>query len=192
MAFSVIHLGDMIDELGESECKQYLANFLCPLDEDIEYFLKEKAILFQKMSVSRTYLVYTSYKDNPVLVGYFALAFKGLSVRRQVSGSLRRKITGNKSKEINEIPVFLIGQISKNYADNLDKLNLISGEDLLRLAFIKIKEAQRITGGRIVLIECNDNTKLKDFYSKYGFIFLDQDGKDGLLRYIRELNQIAL
>ena len=192
MAFSVIHLGDMIEELGENECKQHLAKFLCPLDDDIEYFLREKAILFQKMGVSRTYLVYTSYKDNPVLVGYFALASKGLSVRRNVSGTLRKKITGSKSKEISEIAVFLIGQISKNYADDLDKLRLISGSDLLRLAFQKIKAAQHITGGRVVLIECHNHNKLKEFYEKHGFVYLDQDGDDGLLRYIREINHIEI
>ncbi|EGO63481.1 hypothetical protein [Acetonema longum] len=192
MAFSVIHLGDMIDELGEDECKKHLAVFSCSLDGDIEFFLKEKAILFQVMGVSRTYLVYASYKDSPILVGYFSLASKGLSVRKNVSGSLRKKITGSKSKEISAIPVFLIGQISKNYANDMDKLQLISGSDLLRLALIKIKEAQHITGGRIVLIECIGHNKLKEFYDKHGFVFLDQDGNDGLLRYIREINHIDI
>ncbi|WP_312560815.1 hypothetical protein [Anaerospora sp.] len=192
MAYQIVHLGEMIEVLGENKCKQLFANFSCPLDSDIEYFLKEKAILFQKMAVSRTYLVYTSYKNENVLVGYFALSSKGLSVRRNVSATLRKKITGSKSREITAIPVFLIGQLSKNYADNLDKLSLISGAELLRMAFRKIIEAQRLTGGRIILVECIDNKKLEEFYTRHGFIFLDKDGNDGLFRYIREINGICI
>lgn len=190
MAYSVIHLGDMIDELGEDECRQLFASFLCPLDPDIEYFIKEKAILFQKMEISRTYLVYTSYKGKQELVGYFALAFKGLSVRKNVSKSLRRKITGSKTREIMAIPVFLIGQLSKNYSQGLDKL--ITGAELLRLAFQKIIEAQRLTGGRVILVECANIEKLKNFYTDHGFSLLDTDGNDGLLRYIREIGGITI
>ena len=91
MAYSVIHLGDMIETLGEDQCKQLFASFLCPLDYDIEYFLKDKAIIFQKMGVSRTYLVYTSYKDDQVLVGYFSLAFKAVVIRKNVNKTMRKK-----------------------------------------------------------------------------------------------------
>ena len=138
MAYSVLKLGDMIKEIGEDMCKQLIANFSCPLDLDIEYFLKEKAILFEHLGISRTYLVYASYQGENVLVGYFAIANKTLTIRKGISKSLRKKLTGTKTSEIKTIPVYLIGQLSKNFKDGLDKLNLISGEELLRLAFKKI------------------------------------------------------
>lgn len=190
MAYSVIHLGEMLDELGEDICKNILAKFSCYIDADIEDYIYDKAIIFQRMGVSRTYLVFSSYKGEDVLVGYFALASKGLTIRKNVSPTMRKKITGSRTREINGIPVFLIGQLSKNYANDMDKNGLISGHDLLRLAFIKIKEAQHLTGGRIALVECKDNQKLKDFYTRYGFTYLDRDGADGLLRYIREINSV--
>ncbi|MEW6065606.1 MAG: hypothetical protein AB1538_10635 [Bacillota bacterium] len=182
----------MIKEIGEDMCKQLFANFSCPLDPDIEYFLKEKAILFENLDISRTYLVYASYQDENILVGYFAIASKTLTIRSDISKTLRKKLTGFKIKHIKTIPVYLIGQLAKNYASNLKKLNLISGEELLRLAFKKIIEAQSVAGGRIILVECADKPKLRDFYEKYGFKIYSQDNEDGLLRYIREIRGITV
>lgn len=192
MAFSVVHLGDMIDELGEDKCQQLVANFSCPFDSDIEYFLKKKAIMLQNMSLSRTYLVYSSYKNANVLVCYFAIAFKVLNIRKRIIPSMRKKLTGGTANSIKEIPVFLIGQLSKNYYDGLDKLQLITGEDLLRLAFQKIINAQRITGGRIILVECRDSDNLINFYTKHGFSLFDKDENDGLLRFLRPISGITV
>lgn len=192
MSYFVLKLGDMIEEIGETMCKQLIANFSCPLDADIEYFLKEKAILFEKLNISRTYLVYTPYRGKKILVGYFSIANKTLSVRKDISKRLRKKLIGTTRKKIETIPVYLIGQLSKNYFDCLEKLNLISGEELLRLAFKKIIEAQNVVGGRIILVECADKPKLREFYERYGFKIYSQDNEDGLLRYIREIKGITL
>lgn len=190
MAFSLVHLGDMIEDLGEEQSKKLIANFSCPFDEDIEYFLSKKAILFHKSGLARTYLVYTSYKKESVLVGYFALAPKTLTVAPDVSNTLRKRLTGSKTTEYNEIPVFLIGQLSKNYINDYNKL--ITGEQLLYLAFEQILLARRIIGGRIILVECKKHPRLTEFYTKYGFIKYDVDKQDELLRYIREVNGINL
>lgn len=192
MAYSVLNLGDMIKEIGEEKCRQLIANFSCPLDPDIEYFLKQKAILFENLDLSRTYLVYTSYQDKMVLAGYFAIANKTLTIRKDISKTLRKKLTGTKTRDITTIPVYLIGQLAKNFEGNLKRLNLISGEELLRLAFKKILEAQSVAGGRIILVECMDNPKLRAFYERYGFKFYSQDNEDGLLRYIREIKGIII
>ena len=190
MAFSVIHFGDMIDELGEDQSKQLIANFSCELDDDVEFYLHEKAILFQKMGISRTYLVYAPYKKENVLVGYFAIALKTMTVLPNVSPTLRKRLTGFKSSEFSAIPVILLGQLAKNYESGYN--SLISGEELLYLAFKKIIEAQRAVGGRIILVECKKHPYLINFYTKYGFIKYDMDKHDGLLKYIREINGITL
>ena len=91
MALTLFHLGDLLNEIGEDKCLEIFSNFSCPLDDDVEFFLKEKAIIFQRMNIARTYLVYATYKDKPVLVGYFAIALKPLQVRRNVSGTLKKK-----------------------------------------------------------------------------------------------------
>lgn len=192
MAYYILNLGDMIKEIGEEMCKHQIANFSCSLDPDIDLFLKEKAIIFENMDLSRTYLVYTSFQDEKVLVGYFAIANKVLKIRHDISKNLRKKLTGSKTKDIKEIPVYLIGQLAKNHFGNLKKLNLISGEELLRLAFKKILEAQSVAGGRIILVECSDLPKVREFYERYGFRFYSQDNEDGLLRYIREIKEITV
>lgn len=89
----------------------------------------------------------------------------------------------------------LIAQIGKNYSSNFN--SLISGDELLKIACDKISEAQKILGGKIVYLECEDCDKLTNFYNVNGFVVfgkraLDRDeellkGKYllQLLKYIR-------
>lgn len=62
----------------------------------------------------------------------------------------------------------LIGQLSKNFFDNYNEL--ITGDELLKLACDKVKVIQGEIGGRIVYLECEDDPKLIDFYSSNGFV----------------------
>lgn len=75
MGYNLINLKDMLDELGEEKSRDILSSYLCPKNEDIEYFLHDKAIEFSKQGIAATHLVFTPYKNNQVLVGYFALAY---------------------------------------------------------------------------------------------------------------------
>jgi len=74
-------LKDMIDVRGEAVMQNELSRFSCPLNPDIEYFIKTKAIEFDKMGFAATHLVYHSYRGTPVLVGYYALANKSVSIK---------------------------------------------------------------------------------------------------------------
>jgi hypothetical protein len=190
MAFTLFHLGDILNEIGEDKCLEIFSNFLCPLDDDVEYFLKEKAILFQKMNIARTYLVYTTYKDKPVLVGYFAIALKPLQVRRNVSGTLKKKLTGTKSKTINTIQAILIGQLAKNYHNKYNEL--ITGSELLYLVFKVILDIHHLIGGRVIFLECKNAPGLVEFYTKNGFSYYDTESENNLLQYICFVNDIEL
>jgi hypothetical protein len=53
MAFSVIRLIDLLNEFGEEFAKELFSDFSCPINEDVEFFLKEKAISFQRMDIWR-------------------------------------------------------------------------------------------------------------------------------------------
>lgn len=193
MGYSILHLGDVLDVLeDETECKGILANFSCPFDEDIEYFLKDKAIINQKMGLSRTYLVYARYKNENVLAGYLAITVKPLIVRSKVSGVVRKKITGFRSKEPSEVSVFLIGQLSKNFANGYAKIPLITGRELLGLAMGQILKIRHLIGGRVILVECRDEPHLRRFYEDNGFEFVEQDGRDGLLKYIIEASKVTV
>lgn len=44
--FVQFNLSDLLDQLGEDEVKKILSSFSCPMNADVEKFLKEKAIEF--------------------------------------------------------------------------------------------------------------------------------------------------
>jgi len=92
--YSIILLKNMLEELGEDKAKKVLSQFSCPLNKDVEYFLHNKAIEFAKQSISVTYLVFSSYKNKPVIVGYFTLTNKSIIVSNHsgLSKSLRKRI----------------------------------------------------------------------------------------------------
>lgn len=69
--YNIINLQDMIDELGEDRVKTILLTFMSKYNRDVQEFLHNKAIEFSKQSISRTHLVFASFKGKPVLVGYF-------------------------------------------------------------------------------------------------------------------------
>lgn len=76
--YGLVNLKEMIEEVGEDRVKEILSAFSCPLNKDVEFFLHNKAIEFAKQGIAQTQLVFTSYKGEPVLVGYFTLSNKVL------------------------------------------------------------------------------------------------------------------
>ena len=189
MAFTVIRLNDMLNAVGEEFVKDLFSDFSCPVNEDVESFLKEKAILFQGMDVSRTYLVFTSYKGENVFVGYFALALKILPIRKGVSPTQRKKLTGTKSAGVTFIPAILIGQLGKNFSCGYNKL--ITGRELLGLALRKVLEIHQDIAGKVIFLECVDDRKLCEFYEACGFQAYGIN-PDGLRQFIRYTKNITL
>lgn len=173
LGYISVNLKAMIDEIGESAVKALLSNFSCPLNKDVEQFLRIKAIEFSKQGIAQTHLVFAQYKDKPVLVGYFTLANKFLAIyKSSLSSSYRKRM----SRFCQFDPEFkrytlaapLIAQLGKNYYNGYNKL--ISGDELLKMACDKVSESQRIIGGKIVYLECEDKVKLIEFYSSNGFV----------------------
>ena len=167
-----VNVKEMIEELGEDRVKTILADFICPKNKDVEDFLRNKAIEFMKNGFSGTYLVFVSYKNEPKLVGYYALANKTISVKRGIlSKTFQKRLSRfgtyvSNSKRYT-LAAILIGQLGKNYKDGIDKQ--ITGDELLQMAFDTIKKIQIAIGGRFVFIECEDVERLKSFYSSNGF-----------------------
>lgn len=188
MGYNVISLKDVYNSIGEDKTKFILKEFECRLNDDVEYFLKEKAIEFSKQGIAETFIVTSSFKKENVIVGYFAIANKTTKIKRNT-------LTGKKKKRFNRFAEYdeenncyfislpLIGQLGKNYKNGYNKL--IDGSVLLNLACQKVKEAQDILGGRFVFLECEDKLKLKEFYENNGFVCF---GKRNLERDERKKN----
>lgn len=186
-----INLRDILnnDSLGEDVAKDILSSFSCPLNLDVEYFLKHTAIEFAKQSISSTYLIMASYKDRYVLCGYFSLANKVFCISKDSlpSKSWKRRMArfGQFDKAVQRYTISapLIGQLGKNYANDYNKL--ITGDELLKLALDKVREMQYIVGGKIVYLECEQKDNLIEFYQSNGFVnfgtrALDRDETDKL------------
>lgn len=163
---------DMLDALGEDTVQGILATFSCPLNADVESFLREKAIHFAKSGFAATHLVFASYQEHPVLVGYYALANKTVVMKgNALNSKWRRRL--NKFAVYNAemkqyiIALPLIGQLGKNYANGYN--DLISGDELLALACDRIQKLQLDIGGKMAYLECEDKPQLTEFYERNGF-----------------------
>lgn len=186
-----INLKDILhdESLGESAAKSILSSFSCPLNPDVEHFLKNVAIEFTKQSISSTYLIMASYKDEYVLVGYFTLANKIFCIDKDSLPNRKWRSRMAKFGQFDQtiqrytVSAPLIGQLGKNYTNAYNKL--ITGDELLKLALDKVREMQNIVGGKIVYLECEEKEALLDFYSQNGFVnfgtrSLDRDETDKL------------
>ena len=91
--YAIARLKDMLDEIGEDRVKSMLSSFSCPLNPDLEYFLKRRAIEFSRQGIAPTYLVFASYKKEIKLIAYFTLTVKTFCVQRgSLSKNLKKKI----------------------------------------------------------------------------------------------------
>lgn len=180
---NTLNLADMIDELGEDKVKAILLEFSCPINEDVEYFIKNKAIEFSKRGWSRTHLVFTSYNKKLAFVGYFTLANKHILITKKALSKTSAKIIRSFTQYDNNqdgyfIAAPLLAQFSRNFS--YDDKKLISGDDLMQIALDKVALIQYDLGGRVLYLECEDNEKLISFYERHGFIvsgkrILDRD-----------------
>lgn len=177
-----INLKVMLEQIGENETLNILSNFYCPLNPDVQNFLKNKAIMFEQQGISSTYMIFASYNTHFALIGYYSLANKFITINKDYlkSKTLQRKIQkfAQFDKERNQycLSAPLIGQIGKNYYDNYS--SLITGDELLCFAFNKVKQLQTIIGGKFVYLECEDKPELINFYTSNGFVNLGKRSSD--------------
>lgn len=199
--YNLVNLKDLVQAVGEERAKQILSDFSCPMNKDVEYFLSSKAIEFSKQGLAQTQLIFTSYKDEPVLIGYFTLAVKEIVITRRtvLNYKWRRRINRFATRSDTDgryyVPAPLIGQLGKNYRNGYNEL--ITGDELLKLAIDKVYATQAVLGGKFVYLECEDKPKLVQFYKDNGFVEfghrdLERDERDRqsgdylvqLLRYL--------
>ncbi len=168
------YIGNENPELGEDELRQILSEFSCPMNPDVERFLKYSSIEFTKKNQSVTYLVF-SVADGKLL-GYFTLALKPLTVRGEtVSNTVKRKLLRvselDKKSDTYTMSAYLIAQLGKNYSEKDGKM--ITGAELLGLAWDKIKATQYMFGGMVTFLEAENEEKLLSFYRESRFSQFD-------------------
>ena len=169
--YEVISIGDYSRCIGETNVDVVLQTFDCGLNFEVQNFLLRKAMQAEKLKSAITYLVFDAQSTD--LVGYFTLVLKSFSILRDKLSSNNRKLI-SRFAELNErsseytTALYLIAQIGKNYA--IEESQRITGGVLLNLAIEKLRDAQKIVGGKLVLVEREaERTKLHDFYKANGF-----------------------
>lgn len=154
-----------------------LSSFSCERDRDIQLFLQKRAVEFEKLSKSRTYLIVDreQYRntiiDKITIYGYISLSLKIFTAPEDTSNRQRRLLDGFSAKEhgkpISNFPCYLIGQLARN--SNVPK-DSITGTELLHFAYDIIAVSVDAVGGRNILVECRDTQKLVQFYTSNDFI----------------------
>lgn len=171
--FSSFRLAEIIAQRGADKANELLnSDFRCDKNADVERFLLKNAVRFEQAKMTRTHLLFD--EDTGELVAYFSLSFKSITVN--VTKSRLKKLTGGLTNT-NNINVFLIAQIGKN---TLIENNPIRLEDILDFSLSSIKVAQNEIGGKVAVLECENNEKLISYYEKHGFSLIDTADEDEL------------
>ena len=172
-----------MNAVEDSRLKNILSSFSCVYDEDIQNFLHNRAIDFELLSKSRTYLIIDKEQfqkprirlDDLTIYGYISLAVKVFTVPETISNRQRQQLDGFSAKEhgkqISNFPCYLIGQLARN--SNVPKES-ISGAELLNFAYDIIAISVDAVGGRNILVECHNNEKLVQFYLDNEFYKISQ------------------
>ena len=172
--FIVLNIREYLENddkrLGEDKLLQLLSEFSCPLNPDVERFLKQQSIEFAKKHQAVTYLVMSL--EDAELLGYFAITIKPLVVKAEpFSNTTKRKLARfseiNKSEQTYNIAAYLIAQLGKNYNDSAK--DRITGQELLEAAIRQAQILQYKAGGMVVFVEADNKEKLLSFYESYGF-----------------------
>lgn len=162
--FTSVNILDMISAIGEKKLQPILSDFSCPKNLEIEEFVRKNAIEFARRKISITYLV---IDEESRLVGIFTLTHKAIQLLDTgLTGSARRKIQRHarldKSTNSYMLSAFLIAQFGKNY--QYEESAILTGNELMEITIVTLKEIQRQIGGGIVYLECEDKLKLLSFY----------------------------
>ena len=191
-------LKDIMSELEDDKLKSLLSSFACIYDEDIQNFLHNRAVEFERLSKSRPYLIVSEEQfENPeitfdefTIYGYISLAVKVFTVPETTSNRQRQQLDGFSAKEhgkqISNFPCYLIGQLARN--SNVPKES-ISGAELLNFAYDIIAISVDAVGGRNILIECHNDKKLVQFYLYNEFYRISQmpDENQSMIQMIRRI-----
>ena len=187
MRVTVTNILDELDLSGEEMLKKDLSLFSCEVNPEIETFIRSKAIDFARRKLSITYLI-NDEKDG-IMLGYFTLTHKsiilsGEGLSKTVQKKLARYSRLDKDTGNYVVSAFLLAQLGKNYAVAEDRR--ISGTQIMKLVNDVLLDIQRRIGGGVLYLDCEDNPKLKNFYSGENFKeFADRFSSEDDRKYIQ-------
>lgn len=156
--------------LSDEQIKDYFSNFKCKKDKDIDKFLTEYAISYEKNGVSRTTLVL----DGEKIVGYFSIGVNTISYSTDIIKKLSPEEVGDAYEGINLYgsemhPIYKLFMIGKN--DGAEFSNFM--DYAFNIIWARLKQCNSIVGIKLIYLDCYGDI-LKDLYAKQGFIVFDE------------------
>ena len=176
--YKVQRLSDLLDVQNGEEYFASIVETFKSLNEDVEDFLKTKAIQATKLKTATTYLVYVQCSDLEIdLVGYFSLAMKMLTLRKAGLSKTSQKVISrfgcyDDDSTSYVIPAVLVAHFGRNFSEESKSL---SGADLMAITLNQVKNALSFLSGRTVFLESEKKHKLITFYTQHGFTVLDDE-----------------
>ena len=164
--YSRFKLSDLLANKSTNQIKKLLKTFVCTKNADVQDFLHNKAITFERNLRSCTYL-YVSNADKSV-AAYITLGIKSL-LTDTLSDEAIVFLDGY-TNEILSIPCYLIAQLGKS-----DICKEKIGSFLLDDALSIIDKSQDSLKGRFVLIDSVNDDRVINFYKEKSFIALEND-----------------
>lgn len=154
------------------EIQQILAQFLCTRNKEVEGFLHDLAIEFEKSSSARTYLLAT---DDKKIAAYFTISigFADISDSEELSDEDKNKLKMSKCPDY-RIPCFLIGQLGRH--DSFSHKEL-PGDKLLEIALAILSDVKDQVGGKFVIVECEKHLVPMYESDKFGFRLFNKPTK---------------
>ncbi len=162
--FETINILDMQRAVGEEDLESILSGFSCPMNQEVQFFVRKNALEFAKKRMSITYLV---VDERSRVAAIFTLAHKPVQVTNMdLSRNMQKK--AQRHAQLDEgtntymMSAFLLAQFGKNYQYGV---SLITGQELMDLTIFTLKEIQTLIGGGMVYLECEEKPQLLNFYT---------------------------
>ena len=171
MKYDIVPLSMMIEEWAAEDVTEYLCSFICDRDKELELFLRNRAVEFERRDLARTFLLVHDER----IIGYFSLASTVLEIKDEwpVSNTLKKKMNAVEGPTT----AFLIGQVCK--AKGVEEK---IGPQIIDKAMGMFRKAREICGGRVVCVDCK--RELLGFYEENGFRVISESSESGLFRLV--------
>jgi len=182
--FSLFPLLEVIQSTDSNrKVKKLLETFSCTRNMDLQDFLCNKAVTFEKNLRSRTYL----YIDNTTqeVAAYFTITISTLHTDN-ISPEVIKLLDGYKN-DVVSIPCFLIGQIGK--ADKFEPRKI--GEFILNDAIEIINQSQKSLGGRFILLDAINKEQVIKFYEANAFFPIEKDTASESIKMIKPYFEVS-
>jgi len=175
MNYKVIRL-NRLETYGfsKTKIKKLIKTFKCQINNDVEIFLHHKALLFEELGRSRTYIFWDI--ENNKVAGYFSIAMSVIDIK-DLDPQFIETLAGQKLKNINDfdLPCYLIGQLGKS-----DEYKNLEGVIILKKAIQILNVIHEILNGRFILLDSINDKKVIKFYEENGFKLIENPKKESV------------